>query len=352
MKRLPALDVLRGIAILMVLIHHYVPEQMTIPLLWSGVDMFFVLSGFLISGILLDNAGALNYFAAFYLRRAARILPLYWIILALFGALLALKSEALGSSFQRHLPFWTYITFTQNFAYSLRGFWRDPFLDVTWSLALEEQFYVFLSLVVRFLKARWLAALSIVLILLAPILRFYSDPLAGYILPLQRADSLMLGVLIAILWRSRAGKDFLFRNHKIFLYALIPFFAGVAYFALIGSGFGEPLVHFVLAFFYADLLLLAVLRPADKRNFFFDNKILEWLGLRSYGIYLLHKPFRLMFIPLLRQLPVTLEPWINMLVVTIALFIVAELSYRFIERPIMNLGHHVKYKMPAVEPLV
>lgn len=352
MKRLPALDVLRGIAILMVLIHHYVPESMTIPLLWSGVDMFFVLSGFLISGILLDNVGAANYFSAFYLRRAARILPLYWIVLLIFGALLVINPELLGASFQRHLPFWSYITFTQNFAYSFRGFWRDPWLDVTWSLALEEQFYVFLSIAVRFLKAKWLAALSIGLIVLAPILRFYSEPLAGYILPLHRADSLMLGVLIAILWRSQAGKEFLIRNHKIFLYALLPFFIGVAYFAFIGSGFGEPMVHFVLAFFYADLLLLAILRPADKKNFLFDNKILEWLGLRSYGIYLLHKPFRLMFIPLLRQFSISLEPWVNMAAVTIVLFAVAEISYRLLEKPIMDLGHRIKYKKPAVEPLV
>jgi peptidoglycan/LPS O-acetylase OafA/YrhL len=352
MKRLPALDVLRGIAILMVLIHHYVPENMTIPLLWSGVDMFFVLSGFLISGILLDNAGAVNYFSAFYLRRAARILPLYWIVLLIFGALLVLNPELLGASFQRHLPFWSYITFTQNFAYSFRGFWRDPWLDVTWSLALEEQFYVFLSIAVRFLKAKWLAALSVVLILLAPILRFYSEPMAGYTLPLHRADSLMLGVLIAVLWRSQTGKDFLVRNYKIFLYALIPLSAGAAYFAFVGTGFGEPLVHFVLAFLYADLLLLATLRPADKKNFLFDNKILEWLGLRSYGIYLLHKPFRLMFIPLLRQFSFSLEPWMNMVIVTLALFFVSELSYRLIEKPIMDLGHHIKYKKPAVEPLV
>ncbi len=84
MKRLPALDALRGIAILIVLVHHYVPEQFKPPLFWSGVDLFFVLSGFLITDILLRNRDASNYYQTFYLRRGARILPLYWVLLLVF----------------------------------------------------------------------------------------------------------------------------------------------------------------------------------------------------------------------------------------------------------------------------
>ena len=112
MKRLPALDVLRGIAILIVLVYHYVPVQFIPPLFWSGVDLFFVLSGFLITDILLKNAKAGNYYQTFYLRRAARIIPLYWLLLLVFGLVLKLDPEMLGSSFAKHLPFWSYFTFT------------------------------------------------------------------------------------------------------------------------------------------------------------------------------------------------------------------------------------------------
>ncbi len=344
MKRLPALDVLRGIAILIVLVYHYVPEQYKPPLFWSGVDLFFVLSGFLITDILLKNSASENYYKAFYMRRAARILPLYWLLLLLFALVMNIEPEMLGSSAAKHLPFWSYLTFTQNFLYSARNFWRDPWLDVTWSLALEEQFYIFLSITVRNLKMKWIAVLSVILILLAPILRFFSDnPLDAYQLPLHRADSLMLGVLIAILWQSQNGQAFLHEKKKYFLLALPVFFAGIAWLFKVNAGIGTPLAHFFLAFFYTDLLILALVSSPEKPGIIFGNKILGWLGLRSYGIYLLHKPLRIVLVTLLAGFSIALESWATLLIICIVLFAVAEISYRFIEKPIMNLGHHFKY---------
>jgi peptidoglycan/LPS O-acetylase OafA/YrhL len=344
MKRLPALDALRGIAILIVLVHHYVPEQFKPPLFWSGVDLFFVLSGFLITDILLKNRDASNYYQTFYLRRGARILPLYWLLLLVFFLVMRLDPEMLGSSFSKHLPFWSYITFTQNFLYSARNFWRDPWLDVTWSLALEEQFYVFLSLSVRNLNRKYLAGLSIFLILLAPVLRFFTDaPLVSYQLPLHRADSLMLGVLIAILWQSKRAQDFIHANKKYFLWALPVFFAGIAYLFKTEAGIGLPIPHFFLAFFYADLMILGLVSSSEKPGLFFGNKALVWLGLRSYGIYLLHKPIRLIVATLLAGASITLDPVAAMLLVCVLLCVVAELSYRLVETPVMNWGHQFKY---------
>lgn len=347
MKRMPALDVLRGIAILIVLIHHYLPEPYKPPLMWSGVDMFFVLSGFLITDILLKNVKAENYYKTFYLRRAARIIPLYWLLLLAFVLVMKIEPEMLGSSFAKHLPFWSYFTFTQNFLYSARNFWRDPWLDVTWSLALEEQFYIFLSISVKNLGKKYLAGLSVFLILLAPILRFFSDsPLASYQLPLHRADTLMLGVLIAILWQSKSGQAFFHNNKKYFLYALPLFFLGIGYLVKINADIGMPLPHFMLAFFYADLLVLGIVSSPEKPGLLFGNKFLGWLGLRSYGIYLLHKPIRLVVVTLLEKQSITLEPWVSLLLVTILLFVFSEISYRVIEKPIMNWGHRFKYDFP------
>ena len=353
MKRLPALDALRGIAILIVLIYHYIPEQYKPPLFWSGVDLFFVLSGFLISDILLKNVEAINYYQTFYIRRAARIIPLYWLLLLIFAVVMKTVPDLLGSSAAKHLPFWSYLTFTQNFLYSARNYWRDPWLDVTWSLALEEQFYIFLSISVRNLKKEYLAGLAIFLILLAPVLRFFTDsPLAAYQLPLQRADSLMLGVLIAVIWQSKKAQNFIHEHKKYYMIALPFFFAGIAYLVYAETGLGNPLGHFILAFFYADLLLLALVSSPEKPGLLFGNKFLGWLGLRSYGIYLLHKPVRLVFVMLLAGSPIVLEPWVSILLTCILLFLVAELSYRFIEKPIMNLGHHFKYQKPqATAPI-
>ncbi len=345
MKRLPALDVLRGIAILIVLVHHYVPEQYRHSLFWSGVDLFFVLSGFLITDILLKNVNSKNYYQTFYIRRAARILPLYWLLLLLFWLVMKIEPEMLGSSFAMHLPFWSYLTFTQNFLYSARNFWRDPWLDVTWSLALEEQFYIFLSISVKNLNKKYLAGLAAILILVAPVLRFFTDsPLASYQLPLQRADSLMIGVLIAIVWQSNDGQAFIHSHKKYFLFALPVFFLGIAYLFKINAGIGLPFPHFLLAFFYADLLILALVSSPEKPGLIFSNKFLGWLGLRSYGIYLLHKPFRIVFVTLLSGFSIALVPWVSILLTCILLFVLAEISYRVVEKPIMNLGHHFKYQ--------
>ena len=152
MKRTRALDVLRGIAILMVLIHHYSPDSVMpgrfvrfTETFWSGVDLFFVLSGFLIATILLENVNATNYFKVFYIRRSARILPLYWLLLFVVGLLTYAQPTFFDAKVDNHLPLWSYMVFIQNFLYPKRGYWNDPWLDVTWSLALEEQFYIFLS---------------------------------------------------------------------------------------------------------------------------------------------------------------------------------------------------------------
>lgn len=345
MKRLPALDALRGIAILIVLVHHYVPEQFKPPLFWSGVDLFFVLSGFLITDILLKNRDASNYYQTFYLRRGARILPLYWLLLLVFVLVTRLEPEMLGASSSKHLPFWSYITFTQNFLYAARNFWRDPWLDVTWSLALEEQFYIFLSLSVRNLNKKHLAWLSVFLILLAPILRLVTDaPLASYQLPLHRADALMLGVLIAILWQSPKARVFFHAHKRFFVWALPFFFAGIAYLFRTEAGIGLPVPHFFLAFFYSNLLILALVSLPEKPGPVFGSKIFIWLGLRSYGIYLLHKPLRLVFAAFLSGLSVSLDPITSTLLVCVFLGVAAELSFRLIEKPMMNWGHQFKYQ--------
>jgi peptidoglycan/LPS O-acetylase OafA/YrhL len=135
--RLPELDGIRGCAILLVLIWHYIPAQIHAPaqalsggiatclsLTYSGVDLFFVLSGFLIAGILMDNGTAKNYFSVFYARRACRIFPVYFLLLGLFAVFTAMGSghwSRLSWLFQNRLPLWSYASFTQNVVMGLRS---------------------------------------------------------------------------------------------------------------------------------------------------------------------------------------------------------------------------------------
>jgi peptidoglycan/LPS O-acetylase OafA/YrhL len=184
-SRIPELDGIRGLAILLVLIEHYISDAphlnlarwqayALIPfrLAWSGVDLFFVLSGFLIGGILIDARGATNYYATFYARRVHRIFPLYylWFLLFLIGLpLSSTVNEGSGRMlFNRDLPIWSYPIFFQNFAMSLRRGTGPMWLGITWSLAVEEQFYVILPWAIRKLSNRGILRLAGAAIIVAP----------------------------------------------------------------------------------------------------------------------------------------------------------------------------------------
>src|SRR5919199_1508083 len=202
-RRYPELDGLRGIAILMVVAYHYELA----PFL-SGVDLFFVLSGFLLGGILLEKKEAPNYFKAFYVRRICRIFPLYFLCLLVFLILLPvtlgwLFGDSIGMLAGDSLPLWSYFTFTHNFAMAQLGGWGTLWLAHTWSLAVEEQFYLILPLLICSFSRERLPYLLVGLILAAPLWRAFLynfhpyGGLASYVLLPCRADSLLVGVLCA-----------------------------------------------------------------------------------------------------------------------------------------------------------
>ena len=126
-------------------------------MMWSGVDLFFVLSGFLITGILRDQRSSSRYWRTFYLRRACRVLPLYAILLGGFALAIAFGASnvpGLWWLFYTPMPLWSYATFTQNFFMAVAGGTGANWMGVSWSLAVEEQFYLVLPLVVYLLPKR------------------------------------------------------------------------------------------------------------------------------------------------------------------------------------------------------
>src|SRR6266478_3335761 len=188
--RIPELDGLRGLAILLVVLFHFITYSYHGPshtalsyftklfgLGWSGVDLFFVLSGFLIGGILLDVRESPRYFKTFYLRRFYRIIPVYYawilfyiVIAAVAGRFLTAQishanNDLLGSRYWLLIQF----LFLQNFGILnslpvIAGVWFWP----TWSLAVEEQFYLIAPFVIRFLSKRTLYVFLTTAILMAP----------------------------------------------------------------------------------------------------------------------------------------------------------------------------------------
>ena len=194
-KRIEQLDGVRTVAIAAVFIHH----TLNVKLLWMGVDLFFILSGFLITGVLIDQKSQSigQYFGHFYGRRARRILPPYVL-------LLIITSVLFGISWARH---WYCYVLLMNFLLAFH-IPHPESLDILWSLAVEEQFYLFWPFAVYFLSEQALAWTAGAIVLIAPLLRWFCTPLFTahwpiYSLTPFRMDLLAVGALISILWRKR-----------------------------------------------------------------------------------------------------------------------------------------------------
>jgi len=161
-----SLDGLRGFSALAVLAFHT-----SIPIFWlgwAGVQFFFCLSGFLITSILIESGKANNYFKIFYARRILRIFPIYFLIL--FGVFFIAVTLKLNVN-----DFWLYILYIQNFKLSFQG-WSISFpnwLNHTWSLAIEEQFYIFFPFLVYYLSERLLVIACVILIFTAIFTRYF-----------------------------------------------------------------------------------------------------------------------------------------------------------------------------------
>jgi peptidoglycan/LPS O-acetylase OafA/YrhL len=201
------------------------------------------------------------------------------------------------------------------------------------------------------LDKKKLSILTIALIILAPVLRFYApNNMVAYLFPLHRADSLMLGVLLALVWQWDRGREFLYKYVKMFRWSFVLFFAGAAYMTYRRVWIGDAFGHFWLALFYGNFIVLALTLDEGKRFNVLKSRILEWFGLRSYGIYLLHKPVQILVPLVLPGIRLEdLSPWIIMTISMLVLGLISELSYRVIEKPIMALGHRFKYDSPEMK---
>jgi peptidoglycan/LPS O-acetylase OafA/YrhL len=314
--RIPELDGLRGLAILLVLIYHYfilrfpvhpgtwqayamVPFLLT----WSGVDLFFVLSGFLIGGILYDAKYSDNYYKTFYLRRTHRIFPVYFIWIALFVVGLNVvgphSSYLAHILFNRLIPTWSYPLFLQNFFMSLqRGFgaeWMGP----TWSLTVEEQFYLLLPLLVRQLSYRGLTRFALASVVAAPIIRLAlwssgSGYVATYTLLPCRADALALGVLIAIVCRNKSAWEWLASRRSGLYAAFAVLTCGVVYLTARRAALWTFGLTWI-AVFYASLLLLVIVNPGKVEIRIFRSSVLRKLGTVAYATYLSHEGINYLF---------------------------------------------------------
>jgi peptidoglycan/LPS O-acetylase OafA/YrhL len=360
--RIPELDGLRGVAILLVVAWHYLPgivsdgpprvlalANSAIRFAWSGVDLFFVLSGFLIGGVLLDHRESRNYFGTFYFRRAYRILPVYAATIVAFLAFShSRRFHPVSWLFDQPMPMWSYLTFTQNYAMAKAGSFGAIWLGMTWSLAIEEQFYAVLPLIVWVVPRRILSLVLGAMTLAAPITRgllFAVDPhwsSACYMWMPARADALMLGVLAAVALRRPEFQALVSRKRGLVHGALAVLALAIIGMARMHETVFSPRMalygYSVLAAFYMVALVLAVTAPEGEAiGRLLRVRPLRYAGTLAYSTYLIH-------LPLLgiSSLLVHRQAAAGMLGIVLT-FLIAALSWRFFEKPLVLRGHRHQY---------
>jgi peptidoglycan/LPS O-acetylase OafA/YrhL len=334
MDRIKRLDGLRGIAILWVIAYHYLkadPNVAQIPIVsqvvrfgWIGVTLFFSLSGFLITQNLIDTRGRDDYYRSFLWKRGARLLPLYIILLAF-----AVFEPSFGMA--GSVPFWTHFLFVQNFAMAEMMTLGQGSLRVTWSLAVEVQYYVLVMFLVRLVPVRRLTLALMLLVILSVGLRLllrgagFGETALVVLMPC-RIDSFAMGGLVALIplpFTSILGIGLL----------------SACIFAAFANGvFGEytstfiPFYYTILAVSCASAVGLCV--SGGRFLHVLESKALVNCGRTSYFLYLFHLPVALACHYAVKS--DALDAGVKSAIVAFCVcWGLANLSMKYIEAPIM-----------------
>jgi peptidoglycan/LPS O-acetylase OafA/YrhL len=309
--RLPVLDGIRGLAILLVMCCHFFQYGGMQPTAgvdrlahtlglagWIGVDLFFVLSGYLITRILLQSKGGVHYFRNFYIRRTLRIFPLYYaacVLVFLATPLIVEPSPAFRRLLSEQGWYWSYLA---NVSIARDG-WPDVAGSVGhfWSLAVEEQFYLFwpaVILVFRRTALFWVIALFIATSLALRVGLSYADhAIAAYVLTAARMDALSIGAIVALLTADATGVATAKRWARP---ACVGACMGLAAIVVWEAGLDplSPAVqvagYSLLAVGFAAFIVVAVTSPGGALRKVLETKLLVLIGQRSYALYVFHLP--------------------------------------------------------------
>jgi peptidoglycan/LPS O-acetylase OafA/YrhL len=298
----PALDGVRGIAIAMVLLHHSGWPSPVSSIGWVGVDLFFVLSGYLITGILIDTREASNRARSFYVRRALRIFPLYYAVLvAVFvvaPAIVSIHWPSYRALVPGQIWYWTYLCDWP------MAFSHPPIVTILghfWTLSIEEQFYWIWPLVIWSLSRQAAMRVCGMLIVAASILRIYlvtHVPLVlnpslvvafEYLFLPTRVDGLAVGALLALALRGPGGGAAVVRWMRPMAVAGVVAMAAVVarrHTASHDDAWVIMVGYPAIALAFGGVVLYAVMR----RSPLLELRPIRALGKYSYGLYVLHQP--------------------------------------------------------------
>ena len=357
--KLPHLDVLdglRGVAILLVVGFHYFDFVKVFRIGWVGVDLFFVLSGFLITGKLVETIGRKGYFSGFYRNRILRIFPLYYAVLLLFFLSLRLLVSATN---QPLLHFYTdhrlsFLLFLQNWSLIFSGFPKEMYLSHLWSLAVEEQFYLVWPIIIFFFRDRGKLAVGLLLWILAVIAYriylYHQYPLAAdamhyYCNSFCRSDSFVIGGLAFFLY-DRKDQRLIHLSGYVLIFSLIVVLLGIFWLrnARFDSLFFATIGYTMNAILFATVILGALNYRAAQFAGMLQNRTLRYCGKISYGIYIFHLPVLLVLGTHLHnwmtghlQWNETVASFCSLACSLLACFSVSALSHRYYESYFLRL---------------
>ena len=348
----PALDGLRGVAILLVLFLHNYGFMNYFFFGWLGVDLFFVLSGFLITEILLNSLGRPGYLRNFYIRRVLRIFPLFYLALVLFLLVLpATGGMGLDTSYYTGNQFWLW-TYLQNWLFIFKEPHGDKILLHTWSLAVEEQFYlVWPLLILAFRSPRRLLWVMMALLLLVAFSRYLvwsfkvEDLAYSSLYTFTRIDGLCIGSMVAILQKINPG--FLKKYNTLIVLLMAGINFGF-YFINNRSGFTLPYLAFAgyttFAVLFGLLVYESVSQPATFIPRLLNNRPLKFFGRISYGLYVWHWPLYILLFDRCRDWlsaqgtgTLRMAELLSATACTGAAVLLSLLSYRYFEQPFLRL---------------
>ncbi len=377
--RYPVLDGLRGFAALGVAIVHYLfAPAHELPVIFRityllemtplSLDLFFILSGFLIGGILLRARSKPDYYKTFYRRRFYRILPLYYAWIALFCVLYFVAqgwglAPPQGRSTLLYLG--SFVFLFQNFSPAII---RSTYIvQPTWTLALEEHFYLLIPLCIRRMSSRRLVQSLIAAIVLAPVFRGVlfkyignrSDwaDIAARIWSPCRADALAMGVLLAVIWSSQPQKEWVQKNVSFFTWGMFAS-SGIAILLdwMAGANFhfcrflhvslGRSAVEFACF----CLIVFLLCRPHSGFGRFLSTTTMREFGKISYCLYVIHWGVFWIIFRFVLHARFGERLWVDFSVIPIALLIsigIAQLSWKYFEHPLLQRAHRVPPPVPV-----
>jgi peptidoglycan/LPS O-acetylase OafA/YrhL len=301
----PALDGLRGIAILLVLFYHNFSYVPMFEFGWLGVDLFFVLSGFLITDILLQTKGTKNYLKNFYVRRILRIFPIYYLCLFLFIIVMPrLTKVDFDMTYYSDNQSWLWI-YLQNWLYIAKQTPQGAsHLQHFWSLAVEEQFYMVWPLVVllcRKMKTMLYIITGVLVFVLATRVVLWMNHIESVsyfnLYTFSRIDGLCIGCILSL--TRYINVDFIRNNLKKIVLCLV---VGNVLFLLVKKGFNLSIPYlgtfgyFSLASLFGILVYITITEE-NKIIKTLNNRYLKFFGKISYSLYVFHWPIYLIVFP-------------------------------------------------------